>query len=266
MTDSLAVELSAVAGRLSTAQVRAWRGILDGAAGPAGAVEAALIDVQAGLGLTGVARHLVSVWRTHAPTLPGNAVALALAAAAVAHEEAQRRRPRLVVSGPTSAAVAVRLTSSVVTEVIRAAVDRVLVVSFAAYGVAEVVRELAGAADRGVRVDLVLESTVEQGGALRAGSGSGAFDILADRATFWHWPAEHRRSAGRAALHAKVVVADGGHALLSSANLTDRGLADNIEVGFLVHDQDTAGRLERHFRALMRAEARCLCPVRRPGA
>jgi phosphatidylserine/phosphatidylglycerophosphate/cardiolipin synthase-like enzyme len=146
-----------------------------------------------------------------------------------------------------------------VVEVVRAAVDRVLLVSFAAHGVGEVVRELAAASDREVRIDLVLESTVEQGGVLRDGAGSGAFDALAGRATFWHWPVANRRSGGRAAaLHAKVVVADGEYALLSSANFTDRGLTDNIEVGFLVRDRDVAGPLDTHFRALMRPDSHCL--------
>jgi cardiolipin synthase C len=261
MTGDLATELSAVAKRLSAAQVRAWCAVLDRATAPVHAVAAALIDAQVGHGTTGAAGQLVSAWQRHDPGLPGAALALALASAAAAHDEAERHRPRLVVSGPSSPSVAVRLTSSVVIEVVRAATDRVLLVSFAAHGVSEVVRELGAAADRGVRVDLVLESTVDQGGALRAGAGSGAFELLADRAQFWHWPLAHRRYGGRAALHAKVVVADAELALLSSANFTDRGLSDNIEVGFLVRDPDTAGRLDSHFRSLMRPESHCLTPL-----
>lgn len=257
MTDDFAFELAHVARRLSTAQVTAWLAVLNTVPGPAGSVVASLIDAQVGGGTTGAAEQLVAAWRRHAPQLTGAAVALGLASAAVAYEEAEQRRPRLVVSGPMGAYETVRLTSAVVVEVVRAAVGRLLLVSFAAYGVTEVVRELALAADRGVCIDLVLESTVEQGGALR-GRGAGAFDGLVGRVNLWHWPAEYRRPRGGAALHAKVVVADGAFALLSSANLTDRGLSDNIEVGLLVRDQDFAGRLDRHFRALMRPEARCL--------
>jgi cardiolipin synthase C len=263
MTDDLATELAALATRLSAAQVGAWRAVLDHAPGPEAAVEAALIDVHGGHGTTGAAEQLVSAWRRLAPALPGAAIALALATAAEVHEDTERRRPRLVVSGPTSPAVVVRLTSSVVVEVVRAATERVLLVSFAAHGVTEVVRELGAAVDRGVRVDLVLEDTVDQGGVLRDGAGSRAFDMLAGRTNFWHWPSAHRGAGGRAAMHAKVVVADGSSALLSSANFTDRGLSDNIEVGFLVRDPDIATRLEAHFRNLMRPESRCLSPVPR---
>lgn len=261
MGGELAAELADLAKRLSSAQIDAWSLVLNDALGPVESTAAALVDAQFGYGAPGAAHQLLTAWRTWAPRLPGSAIALALGAAAVAYEEAEQRRPRLVVSGPMTSAVAVRLTSSVVVEVIRAATDRVLLVSFAAYGVAEVVRELGLAVGRGVRVDLVLERTVEQGGALRPDAGSTTFAALAGQAKVWYWPSTHRRSHGRAALHAKVVVADGEVALLSSANLTDRGLSDNIEVGLLVRDHETAGQLDHHFRALMRPEARCLSPL-----
>lgn len=258
MGDAFATELAELAKRLSAAQIDAWTAVLNAAPAPTESTAAALVDTQLGHGATGAAHQLVMSWRAHAPRLPGPAVALALGAAAVACEDAERRRPKLVVSGPMTSAVAVRLTSAVVVEVIRAATDRVLLVSFAAHGVAEVVRELEHAAARGVSVDLVLERTVEQGGTLRNHAGGAAFDALAGQARVWHWPADHRRPRGRAALHAKVVIADGELALLSSANLTDRGLSDNIEVGLLIRDPETAGQLDRHFRALMRPEAHCL--------
>lgn len=258
MGDVFAAELAELAKRLSSAQIDAWSEVLNAAPAPTESTAAALVDTQLGYGATGAAHRLVASWRMHAPRLPGAAVALALGAAAVSCEEAEQRRPQLVVSGPMTSAVAVRLTSAVVIEVIRAATDRVLLVSFAAHGVAEVVRELGLAAARGVGVDLVLERTVEQGGTLRDDAGGATFAALADRSRVWHWPADRRRSRGRAALHAKVVIADGELALLSSANLTDRGLSDNIEVGLLIRDRETAGQLDRHFRALMLPEARCL--------
>lgn len=256
-THQFGSELAALAGQLSLAQVRSWCAVLDRAPGPGVAAEAELIDTQAGAGTTGAAGQLIALWRRHAPGLPGAAVSLALSAAATVHEDGERRRPRLVVTGPTTPTVAVRLTSSVVVNIVRAATERVLLVSFAAHGVTDVVRELGDATDRGVEVDLVLETTEDHGGRLRGGSGSGAFRTLADRATFWHWPVDNRRGS-RAALHAKVLVADARVALLTSANFTDRGMADNIEVGILLRDPDVAGRLDQHFRSLMREQARCL--------
>ena len=261
-THQFGTELAALAGQLSLAQVRSWCSVLDRAPGPGVAVEAELIGTHAGSGTTGAAGQLVALWRRHAPELSGAGVSLALSAAATVHEDGERRRPRLVVTGPTTPTVAVRLTSSVVVNIVRAATERVLLVSFAAHGVTEVVRELGDAADRGVDVDLVLETTENHGGRLRGGSGSGAFEALADQATFWHWPIANRRGS-RAALHAKVLVADAKVALLTSANFTDRGMADNIEVGILLRDPDAAGRLDQHFRSLMQEQARCLTQLSR---
>lgn len=260
MSQRFGAELAALAGRLSLAQARSWCALLDRFDEPADGVEALLIEAEAGSGPPGAAGELVEAWRGHAPNLPGAAVSLALSAAAFVHEDAERRRPRLVVTGPSTPAVAVRLTHSVVVDIVRAATKRVLLVSFAAHGVTKVVRELAAAADRGVVVDLVLETDVGHGGRLRKGAGSGAFEVLADRATFWHWPAAHRRDT-RAALHAKVLVADAEVALLTSANFTDRGMADNIEVGTLLRDPEQADRLDQHFRTLMRPQARCFVQV-----
>lgn len=264
MTTEFATVLAALATRLSSAQIRAWCTLLTHAPGPSGALEAKLAGTQAGHGVTGAAHQLISAWSAHAPHLAGSAVALALASVDVAQGETEARRPRLVVSGPLSPAVAVRMTSSVVLEVIRAASRRVLVVSFAAHGVDEVVRELMLAADRSVRLDLVLETTIEEGGTLRGRGAAAAFAGLARRAHFWHWPAGNRR--GNVSLHAKIVVADGAVALMSSANLTDRGLSDNIEVGVLMADESFAGRLDAHFRSLMRPEARCLTLVTPRGS
>jgi hypothetical protein len=134
MGDSFAADLAELAKRLSSAQIDAWTEVLNAAPAPTESTASALVDTQVGYGATGAAHQLVTSWRAHAPRLPGPAVALALGAAAVACEEAERRRPKLVVSGPMTSAVAVRLTSAAVIEVIRAAADRVLLVSFAAHG------------------------------------------------------------------------------------------------------------------------------------
>ncbi|WP_396449455.1 hypothetical protein [Actinomadura sp.] len=54
----------------------------------------------------------------------------------------------IAVSGPMSDAVPLRLTSQVALEVIREATNSLLIVSFAAHGVTEIVSELARTADR----------------------------------------------------------------------------------------------------------------------
>lgn len=252
--DRFAAEIAGIAADLPAGHVSAWAGVLVAAERPGPNVEAALIDARPGYAVAGQARRLIQAWISLGAGLNGAAVALALRTASVIRQASEARRTELVISGPTSPAVAVRLTSSVVIEVLRAARQSLLVVSFAAYGVAEVIAELTAAADRGVRIDLVLEGTAEDGGTLRGRTGSSAaFAELRGRAIFWHWPAHRRSVAGatRAALHAKLIAADTTAALISSANMTDRALSANLEVGVLLRDPDVVARLVRHFAALM---------------
>ena len=56
-----------------------------------------------------------------------------------------------------------------------------------------------------------------------------------------------------AKLHAKVIVADGRDALVTSANLTYHGYEANIEIGVRVSGEP-ARLVEKHFRELIRAE------------
>jgi phosphatidylserine/phosphatidylglycerophosphate/cardiolipin synthase-like enzyme len=101
----------------------------------------------------------------------------------------------------------------------------------------------------------VLETTTEHGGTLHGTRGpSAAFEMLRRHATFWTWPADRRPVVGasRAALHAKVVASDERIAFLGSANLTDKALAYNLEVGVIIRDPDVVRRIVRHFRSLMK--------------
>jgi phosphatidylserine/phosphatidylglycerophosphate/cardiolipin synthase-like enzyme len=54
-----------------------------------------------------------------------------------------------------------------------------------------------------------------------------------------------------ASLHAKCLIVDHEHALITSANFTDRGQARNIEAGVLIHDKGYAGALERQWNNLI---------------
>jgi phosphatidylserine/phosphatidylglycerophosphate/cardiolipin synthase-like enzyme len=252
--EALAEVIASIAGNLPDMHIASWCEVLTTASASDQHVEAALIDVRPGDTVAAEARRLMTAWRTEAPAVPGVAVALALASAAKVHQQAASHRTQLVVSGPVSPSVSVRLTSSVVVEVIRAARASLLVVSFAAYGVPEVVAELLAATRRGVHVHLILESSTGDGGALRGATGaSAAFARLRDRAIFWHWPAHRRQAAGnpRAAMHAKIITVDDSAALITSANLTDRAMSSNLEVGVVLRDPEPVRRLIAHFTALM---------------
>ncbi|MGC2997726.1 phospholipase D-like domain-containing protein [Streptomyces sp. G35A] len=64
----------------------------------------------------------------------------------------------------------------------------------------------------------------------------------------WH------RAVNTGVLHAKLIAADRHTAFLGSANLTDRALSHNIELGVLLRDPSTVEPLVDHFRWLLAPE------------
>jgi len=195
--------------------------------------------------------EIVSAWSSVAEEIPGVAVALGLrTAAAAARTEREREQVDIVWTGPTTAAVALRRTRSVLFELVRGANARLLLVSYAAFRQDDLVEELGAAAARGVQIRLVLESAASSRGRLDE-DAAGAFRALAGVAEVLEWPAD-LRGDGKAAgvLHAKVVVADARVALVSSANLTAAALDHNMELGLVVTGGDIPRRLDEHFAEL----------------
>jgi cardiolipin synthase C len=195
------------------------------------------------------ADRLLRAWGTAS----GGAIALGLRAAVTAVEATRAHQVvDIVWTGPQTPEVPVRLTRTVLVDVVRAATDRLVVVSVAAYKGAIVVEELAAAAGRGVDVHLVLE-TDEAGGGTLTVDAAAAFASLNTVVTFWVWPANKRPllAAGRASLHAKAAIADDHTALVTSANLTGHGINENMELGLLVRGGPVPRRLAAHFEQLM---------------
>lgn len=168
-----------------------------------------------------MAARLIRTWEGE-DELSGSDLAIALQAASRAvAEERGGESVEVVWTGPRTTAVPVRLTREVLIDVIRASRKSLFIVSFAAYKVEVVLKELAAAAGRGVAVRLILESGETEGGTLTFDAAK-AFDALGDGVTFCVWPTEKRPvlERGRASLHAKAAIADDDTALVTSANLT----------------------------------------------
>jgi phosphatidylserine/phosphatidylglycerophosphate/cardiolipin synthase-like enzyme len=229
--------LAALCDRLPDDSYTSVHRVLAEAFGPDDSRVTRFVAGQHAAGLAHQLMDVVRAWRAEAPGLSGAGLALALATA--------RSRPRtdpaqVVVSGPLSLSAPARLTSGVALEVIRSATSTLLLVSFAAYGARDIVEELAKAVDRGVHVDLLLEETTQ---------AAEAFAALPSEVHVWH-----RTGTAGGVLHAKLVAADRHTALLGSANLTDRALSDNIELGVVLRDPRLVEGLIDHFRWLLMPE------------
>ncbi|MFG2381151.1 MULTISPECIES: DISARM system phospholipase D-like protein DrmC [Streptomyces] len=257
---SLSEVLSGLVATLPETYLAAWINVLHTVPAPDGRTESRLIAAHPGVGLGPRAGLLLSAWRSADPQPPGCALALALEAAANRYEQdLAAHHVEIAVSGPVSDAVPIRLTASVAIQVIRAASITLLVTSYAAFGIQEIVSEIRAAADRGVSVDLVLETARASGGRLHGdGDGRTAFHELRFHPDvhLWQWANDERHGPGgrRGSMHAKVIAADRNTALLGSANLTDNAYSDNLEIGAVIRDPSAVASLVDHFINLMHSE------------
>lgn len=197
-------------------------------------------------------QRLLSAWSKQ-PGPTGTTVGVAVAAASHAHEDA-RRNPHLelVVSGPTSKVIHARRTEQVLLQLIDAAAQEILLITFALHMHTHLESALAAATARGVRVTVLAEDSIDN--ASYFGSPSTAFsNLVNDRL---RWPADQRPANG-AALHAKVVIIDRATALITSANLTKRAAGDNLEAGVLVRGGDIPKRLVDHVNELLQQGIFC---------
>lgn len=159
----------------------------------------------------------------------------------------------LVWTGPKTGLIPTRNTEQVIREVIDAAVDSLFIVSYVFYNASSIVAGLNEATDRGVSVRVLLESSIEHGGAV-TGDGIRAMHQVVPNAELYIWnPTEKAKIAGplTAAVHAKCAVADQTIAFVTSANLTSAAMERNMELGVLVRGGATPTRLHSHLNALV---------------
>jgi phosphatidylserine/phosphatidylglycerophosphate/cardiolipin synthase-like enzyme len=199
---------------------------------------------------------LIMTWQQMAPTSTPESVALALeaVAATAGHMQAQQR-VELVWTGPAST-IPFRRTAQAVQQVIDEAHHDLIIVAFAVYDVPEIGQALVRAANRGVRLWLIIESPQESAGKV-AYDGLAAFGAqVVERATVLRWPREARpqdATGKQGSLHAKCAVADGAVALVSSANLTHYALNLNMELGMIIRGGVIPQQVAEHWRQLVQA-------------
>ncbi len=157
-------------------------------------------------------------------------------------------------TGPDSEAVPLRRTDQALLELINSASKRVVVVCFAIYKVDQICRALVEAGERGVQIDVVLESTEESEGKVTFNMMRALGPGIKSCARFYIWPLGKRptdASGKHGSLHVKCATADGCMLLVSSANLTEYAMTLNMELGVLVKDGPLPRDVESHFERLI---------------
>ena len=192
--------------------------------------------------------RLIVAWKR--TKISGDVLAGILVGAAYARQLAQRESSvELVWTGPTTPFVATRRTEQVLLDLIGHAQNDLFLVSFVAYEVSSIVDALNAATARGVAIQILLETSTAHGGSLsvdpiatmRRCVPSAALYVWTDRSAPF--------AEGR--VHAKVAVADGNAAFLTSANLTGHALEKNMEAGVVISGGQVPSGLCAHLHALI---------------
>jgi phosphatidylserine/phosphatidylglycerophosphate/cardiolipin synthase-like enzyme len=148
-------------------------------------------------------------------------------------------------SGPSSHSVPVRATAQALIEVVSEATSELLLMTYSAKRHEPLREALTSAVKRGVHVTAVVETLHGAGSALAGAEPAAAFAGIRGL-QLWHWPVERRSEPG-SKLHAKLAVADRRVLLVSSANLTQSGVENNIEAGILVRGGMAPVRAAEHI-------------------
>lgn len=175
--------------------------------------------------------RLVAAWKSYG--MSGDIVAGVLIGAAHARKQTQSEsNVELVWTGPTTPFVATRRTEQVLLDLIRNAKLDLFLVSFVAYDVSSVVEALNYAAARNIEIQILLETSTTHGGSLSVDPVA-TMRRCVPSAALYVWSNRPVPFAdGR--VHAKVAVADGNVAFLTSANLTGHAMEKNMEAGVLI--------------------------------
>ncbi len=160
----------------------------------------------------------------------------------------------IVWSGPANGTFPIRRIDQVLYDLLAKAQHRIFLVTFAAHRVPLLCEHLSNAIDRGVEVTLLLESEQASAGQLSFDASKAFKDVCLDKVRLLHWPLENRernQANKPGKLHVKCAVID-DTAIIGSANLTDDAFIRNMEMGAIINETETVGKIREHFETLIR--------------
>lgn len=174
----------------------------------------------------------------------------------------EKRKIEMLWSGPAPAEhLAARRIDQALYDLIDSAKREIWLVTFAAVKVNRLVAGLSKAAERGVKIRLILEFSGTSEGQLSFDALKAFPENLIRVAEVYFWPVEkrERNAAGKPGkLHAKFALIDDS-ILVSSANLTDDAFNRNLEIGMKVQDSDLIQWAKNYFESMIGKSIFILC-------
>lgn len=197
----------------------------------------------------------VDCWRTEAADLDENVVTVALQTAALSEQKHRDSQTvELVWTGPESGEIPFRRTEQAILQLLDSAQDRITLVSFAVYRIPNIAKALVKAAQRGVKLSVIVETPDKLGGENEYSTLRALGSAVEACSSVYYWPKEKRKLSETnkpGILHVKCAVADGEWLFLSSANLTQQAFTINMELGMLVRGGTMPRRVEQQFERLI---------------
>jgi len=202
-----------------------------------------------------LALAFVDCWRAEAADLDAQVVAIALQTAALSEQRHRDSQTvELVWTGPDSEDSSFRRTEQAILQLLDSAQDRITLVSFAVYSIPNISKALVKAAQRGVKLTVIVETPDKLGGQNEYSTIRALGSEVEACASVFYWPKERRKVSDTnkpGILHVKCAVADGEWLFLSSANLTQQAFTINMELGMLVRGGTMPKRVEQQFERLV---------------
>jgi phosphatidylserine/phosphatidylglycerophosphate/cardiolipin synthase-like enzyme len=194
-------------------------------------------------------------WQSEAKTVGPEVVAAGLLAAGQSEQTHQQQQSvELVWTGPDVGVVPLRRTEQALLQVIDSASRWATVVSYAVYNIPRICEALVRAADRGVLINVVIETPDRLEGQNTYDTLKALGPSVAARCGVFLWPLEKRErdlNGKPGILHVKCAVADGRWLFLSSANLTEYAFTLNMELGLLITGGSLPQQVESHFERMI---------------
>jgi cardiolipin synthase A/B len=159
----------------------------------------------------------------------------------------------MVWSGPPTGLVPIRHSEQVLCEVIDAATQNLFIVSYVVYEVEAISRALTNAARRNVKIDVLLERSIEDGGKVTVNSIKKIQKTIPS-ANVYIWDGKKGvdiPGSYSGSVHAKCAVADNSIAFITSANLSPAAMERNMELGVLIKGGHLPDELHQHLSALV---------------
>jgi cardiolipin synthase A/B len=162
----------------------------------------------------------------------------------------------VVWSGPNPGEYPFRSTERAYLEVIQSSQNDLYLVSFAVYHLKSIKEELQKAIDRKVKIHIIAESKEKVQTDVWKQIG-----ISGKLVNYYYWPKEKRKSQNNsyASLHAKTAISDQDIAFVTSANLTEYAMKENMELGVMIRGGDVPRSLREHFKKLIESSELVRC-------